>query len=107
MSSLASLKIIHPEEILLKNKNQSFADCVILSHDNKILLQKRPQHWSKFGETVNLFGGKVESNETPMEEMIREIKEELGGIIIPSDVIYLGSLTEEITGHRYIIHIYF
>ena len=57
-------------------KNQIVATIALINDENKILLGKRP-----FGKTFeNLWefpGGKVKSNETVEEAVIREVKEEI------------------------------
>ena len=54
----------------------------IIKKDNKILATKRG-----YGEFINMWefpGGKIESNETEEEALIREIKEELDCTIKPT-----------------------
>ena len=54
----------------------------IIKKDNKILATKRG-----YGEFINMWefpGGKIESNETKEEAIIREIKEELDCMIKPT-----------------------
>ena len=54
------------------------ADCVILTHDNKILLQYRPKDWHSNPDGLNLFGGHVDKGESVIEGLLRELKEEVG-----------------------------
>ncbi len=50
-----------------------------ISDDKKILLHNRAKDGkSRFGENWGLIGGRVEKNETPLDALKREIKEELG-----------------------------
>lgn len=79
---------------------QNYADCVILAHDGRILMQRRP------GRLVH-FGGHVEAGEEPVEAMVREMAEELGARIDVSDTVFLGAVTEAMTGHTEAIHVYF
>lgn len=90
-----------------KTFKQSFADCVVLTKDNKILLQQRPP---KAGETIGAltaFGGHIENGETPMQGLIRELNEELGAVVSPENVIEIAAITESFTNHTDIIYTYF
>jgi 8-oxo-dGTP diphosphatase len=42
-----------------------------------------------------------------MQALIRELNEELGAQVKESDVVSLGAVTEAITGHTELIHVYF
>ncbi len=81
---------------------------VILKRENKILLHLRdnkpgiayPNHWS-------LIGGNVESYETPLEAMKREIKEELG--ININNLKYFGKIKlpiDEFSGRKCLVFFY-
>ncbi|PZP56947.1 MAG: NUDIX hydrolase [Micavibrio aeruginosavorus] len=83
------------------------ADCVILTHDNKILMQQHLESWGKYAGVLNLFGGHVEEGETIIQALIRELHEELGAIVEPSDVIFLGAVTEDETNHTELVHVHF
>ena len=50
--------------------------CVIIDADDKILISSR-EHKSDFSEYWEFPGGKIDTNETPEECIIRELKEEL------------------------------
>jgi 8-oxo-dGTP diphosphatase len=39
--------------------------------------------------------------------MIRELNEELGAILKYNDVTFIGSVTEDFTDHKELVHIYF
>jgi 8-oxo-dGTP diphosphatase len=84
-----------------------FADCVILTADNKLYMQRRPDHWHTSPGRVNIFGGHVEQGETIRDAVIREISEETGGVIAPEDLIEIGIVTEDWTGHAEAVHIHF
>jgi len=60
---------------------------IILPYNDgkKVLIQDR-RKISKVGEEYGFFGGGLESEETPKQALIREIKEELG--IIPDKLIF-------------------
>ena len=106
MIHIPSIKIINPDSEEAKNAKTRLADCVVLTHDNKVLLQYRPKGWSnEFG--MNLFGGHVEQHETIIEGLCREIKEELGAPITPDDVQFIGAISEDWTNHKEFVHLYF
>lgn len=58
-------------------KEELIVAAACIQHDNKILLCQRHQH-DHYGGLWEFPGGKVESNETLAEAVIREINEELG-----------------------------
>jgi 8-oxo-dGTP diphosphatase len=82
-------------------------DCIVLTQDNRIILQKRGDNWNHFPGYLASFGGQIEAGETPMRALIRELNEELGAQVKESDVVSLGAVTEAITGHTELIHVYF
>ncbi len=83
------------------------ADCVILTHDNKILMQFRPEGYGRFGGCLNIFGGHVEDGEDVITALIRELHEELGAIVRPEDVRFIATVTEGMTDHSEAVHIHF
>lgn len=83
------------------------AGCLVLTQDNQILLQHRPDNWRRFPGCLATFGGGIEDDESPMEALVRELHEELGAIVHPADVISLGAVTEAITGYGDLIYEYF
>jgi len=104
---MEELRLINAAQTPLESFNKHLADVVILTSDSKILLQKRPMSCKTNAGGMNLFGGHVEDNETPIEAAIREIHEETGGIICVDDLAFLGTLTEGWTNHTEAVHIYF
>jgi len=75
------------------------ADCVVLTHDHKLLMQYRPLNW-RSSPAPEYFGGHVDRRRTVMQALVRELKEELGAEVIEDDVIKLGAITEDSTQHR-------
>ena len=69
-------------------KNQLVSTIALIDDENQILIGKRP-----FGKTFeNLWefpGGKIEKNETAIQSIIREVKEETG--IDVTNIRYFGS----------------
>jgi 8-oxo-dGTP diphosphatase len=84
-----------------------FVGCVILTQDEKIILQQRGNDWHNFPGYLATFGGKIESGESPIQALVRELNEELGAKVIPADAIHLGVITEASTGHSELIYTYF
>ena len=82
-------------------------DCIVLTKDGKLLLQQRPANWRSRAGCLVAFGGHIEAGETPLQGMIRELKEELGAVVLPADVISLGAISETETHDVGIIHVYF
>lgn len=82
-------------------------DCIVVTKDNKIILQKRGENWNRFPGYLASFGGQIEIGETPMQTLTRELHEELGAQVKESDVISLGAVTEAVTGHTELIYVYF
>lgn len=61
----------------------------------------------KHAGVLNIFGGHVESGETVIQGLVRELNEELGAIVKEKDVIFIGAITEEWTGHSELVHVHF
>lgn len=94
------------QEVLHNDFKKHLADCVVLTHDNRILLQRRQKGWSNEGG-LNLFGGHVEGNETVEQALIREMHEELGAKINVSELSKVGIVAEDFTGYKDAVHIFF
>lgn len=102
-----SIQEVNLTQIDEANFKQRYADSVILTHDHKILLQRRGDNWNTFPGFISTFGGRIELNESPVQALMRELKEELGAEVKISDVISLGAVTEKITGHNELVYVYF
>lgn len=66
----------------------------IINDDRRVLIAKRPIHKS-MPNKWEFPGGKIEPNETPQECIIREIKEELGIVIVTETYIGLETFNYE------------
>jgi len=99
-------------EIDLNNINLNIfkkrsSGCLILTKDNKILLQERDQHCPLFPWHISTFGGHIEDNESPLEALIRELKEELEVEILPDEAIFLGTISKEIYDYKALSYKFF
>lgn len=98
------IRIVDLTKANLRIFKKSFADCVVLTKDKKILLQQRPPAQ---GNILTAFGGHIEDGETPIQGLIRELNEELGAIVKAEDVIKIGAITESLSNHTEIIYTHF
>ncbi len=103
-----TIKTIDLTKIAETEFPQRFVGAIILTHNNKFILQRivDPRPFFPAG-SLTTFGGKIEANETPEEALMRELKEELGAIVNTDDTIFLGAITESATGHSELIYTYF
>lgn len=69
----------------------TFALIVFYTDDNKILIQNR-KSVNNYNSDWGLFGGHLEDNETDLEAVIRETKEELDITIKEEELEYLGTV---------------
>jgi 8-oxo-dGTP diphosphatase len=81
--------------------------CLVLSQDRKIILQLRDHDAPTFPSHLATFGGGIEAGETPLEALVRELKEELAADILPQQVVILGAVTEPETNYRDLVYAYF
>lgn len=102
-----SIKTIDLTSTDLTSFAKSFVGCLVLTDNNKILLQQRGNDWDRFPGCLATFGGQIELGETPMQALVRELKEELGAIVSPSEAINLGTISENYTNYNDLIYTYF
>lgn len=107
MNSVTGIKQIDLSKSALVDFKQQHAGCIVLTSDNRILVQQRPDNWRTFPGMITTFGGHLESKESPIEAIIRELHEELGARVELHDLVSLGAITEEITEHTELIYLYF
>ena len=91
----------------LSSYQKYLSDCVVLTHDNRLYMQRRPENWGRHAGVVNIFGGHVEQGETPAQAVIRELNEETGARINEKELLFIGAVTEGWTNHKDLVHIYF
>lgn len=107
MPPIPTIKQIPSSDLPHRHFTKHLADCVILTHDNKILMQQRPANWGKYAGVLNIFGGHVEDGEGVTQALVRELHEELGARVDPADILFIGAVTEEETNHTEVVHIHF
>ncbi len=102
-----SLRVLSAAETRAPHFTARLADAVVVTGSGALLLQERP--WARPGVPggLNLFGGHVEAGESPLQGLIRELREELGAVPAPAEVIPLGAVTEAWTGHAEVVHLWF
>ena len=95
--------VVDPTSIIGKF-NAIYVGCVVLTQDNKILLQQRPMHFKAYPGYLCEFGGKIETDETPQHALVRELQEELGAKVNSKDVVNFGAITELMSQHSELIY---
>ena len=86
---------------------KQFTSCLILTHNNRLLLQQRNHQFQDHPNTLSAFGGKIERGESPIEAILRELQEELGATPRPKELTPLGTITEALSAHTEPVHTYF
>ena len=78
--------------------------CMVYAKSTKRYLFLLREDSGNFGNTWGLAGGKVESNETPIQGLIREMQEEIGDVSIPkiSPLETFTSNNEKFVFHTYL-----
>lgn len=68
-------------------------DCVgaLLVRDGEVLLGRRAADREWLADAWDVFGGHIETGESPQQALLRELDEELG--IVPERLHYLGTLS--------------
>ena len=102
-----SLKKADPKLAVTGIYKNILADCIVLTHDGRLLLQQRPLTWKTFPGHLMAFGGHVDPGETPLEGVCRELNEELEAEPKPDDVVFLGAVTEDFTNHTEVVFVHF
>ena len=82
-------KNLQSDEKMEKNPTMLFVVAAALTNEvGEILLQKRPEG-RQMGGLWEFPGGKIEEDESPESALVRELKEELGVDVDPSNLIPL------------------
>lgn len=90
-----------------KDYSRKSVGCLILSWDGMLILQLRDEFAPVCPNMIATFGGGIETNESPGEALVRELHEELGAIVIPSDVINIGTIEVRHSEENILVFMYF
>lgn len=101
------VKLVNNSDINKSRYPQQFVGCLVLTQDNKILLQQRGRDWAFYPGYLCEFGGKIDKGEIPLKAIVRELKEELGAQALEVEIITLGAITEPMTKHNDLIYVFF
>ncbi|EFH84464.1 NUDIX hydrolase [Ktedonobacter racemifer] len=78
----------------------------ILLKENKLLLGKRAAHRTFYPNVWDIVGGHAESNETPEQTLIRELKEELDVTATAIKLLTVLTSQEPVRHEEYTLYIY-
>tara|TARA_R110000868_G_scaffold392051_3_gene662539 strand:+ start:727 stop:1191 length:465 start_codon:yes stop_codon:yes gene_type:complete len=104
---MSKVKEINLKKHDLNAFRAEFAGCLILTKDNKILLQKRDKKAFSYPSYISAFGGRIETRETATQAIIRELKEELEIIVTEDEIRFIGAVAEEISDYSELIYEFF
>lgn len=90
---LHSVEGITPDSRDIAGYDRVVANAIILTADNKILLQRRGAEDKSYPDALVLFGGGVEADETLTDALCRELAEELEATVDAKDLLFLGAQT--------------
>lgn len=66
--------------------------CPVLVRDGRILLGRRSPHRRSYPDCLDVIGGHLEPDETPVQALARELGEEIG--LTPLRSVYIGAIPE-------------
>lgn len=79
------------DEVHAKGLMHRGVHAIVYTPDNEIVMQKRSANLSWHPNEVEISaGGGVDAGETPLQAIVREIQEELGLIVAPENLRFLG-----------------
>jgi len=61
MATIAGIKQVDLTKIDESTFKQQNTGCIVLTHNNRILLQRRPENWRTFPAMIATFGGHCEA----------------------------------------------
>ena len=101
-----NVTLVDPSKIT-KPFKAVYVGCLVLTANGQILLQQRPQHFVSYPGYLCEFGGKIEKGESPIDALVRELREELGAKVNIGDVVSFGAITELMSKHSELIYTFF
>lgn len=84
--------------------SREFAAGLVITREGRLLLQQRGHDWDRFPGVIALFGGEIDEGESHAEGFIREINEELGGVV--DSPYYIGRFAKPSPDGHDLIHTY-
>lgn len=102
-NAVKMIDLTETNELLFKNR---FVGCIILTKNRTILIQQRGAD-VRYPNSLSEFGGKIEEGESPIQAIRRELNEELGALVEETGLISLGAITEGMTNHEELVHVFF
>lgn len=104
---VASVKLVDLSKINEADYRERFVGCVVLTQNNKIMLQQRGHDFVMYPDYLCEFGGRIEVKEKPIDALVRELKEELGAKVSQADVLSFGAIVEPMSNYSELVHTYF
>jgi ADP-ribose pyrophosphatase YjhB (NUDIX family) len=92
--------IVYSEEATKTRLVVYGSKCVFITREGKLLLIREPD------KRLDLIGGRMEHGETPLDAIVREVKEETHFDIPPSDFFYFGQSNEESDHATWVAHLF-
>ena len=78
------------KQVVIPDRTLDGIGCILMTRDGNILLQRRSKETNRYPDKLTPFGGGLENNETAIEAVIRELKEELELTVSLKDLVWIG-----------------